>query len=210
MVLMQPQTRQRIKAFRLFLSVCKVPSWHAWALSCSLIHSLTRVLSRQQKLFRMRSYSTCMQIFSGLTHISVSRLKRVTEALAERHTAALDKMREQFGAESNYRVYRSLDHTSPRLPFLAVWLRDMTFIADGNPLFYDNQENIVNFDRWRMMARSIDSLRLDDPAATDYSHLPVVDHLYAGLYSESVRPEPPAPPRPVRVRDSLIKCLSRA
>jgi hypothetical protein len=127
-----------------------------------------------------------MQIYSGLTHISVGRLKRIREVLSERHLAILAKMKESFGGENNYRVYRALDHSAPCIPFLAVTLRDLTYILDGNSVFYDNQPNVVNFERWRMIARSLDSLHLNDASATDYSHLPVIEPLYAALYNESV------------------------
>jgi son of sevenless-like protein len=50
----------------------------------------------------------------------------------------------------NYRKYRDLEktQTGPKVPFLTLYLKDLTFINDGNP---NKKNNLINFSKnWQI------------------------------------------------------------
>lgn len=65
--------------------------------------------------------------------------------------AKLDKI---LCTDKNYGNYKKLLCTrrDPIVPYLGVFLRDLTFIEVGNSTYSDEDRTIVNFDKLRMIA----------------------------------------------------------
>src|SRR5438105_572408 len=64
--------------------------------------------------------------------------------------ATLEKFNRLLNTKNNFQNYR---HTlnrakSPCIPYIGVYLRDMTFIEEGNPDVYEN--GLVNFDKMHL------------------------------------------------------------
>jgi hypothetical protein len=53
----------------------------------------------------------------------------------------------------------------------AVHLRDITFATEGNTVFFDNVDALINFERLRLIYRSIACTQLLSEPTTNYSHL---------------------------------------
>lgn len=65
-----------------------------------------------------------------------------------------EKLDSIFNANLNYCTYKThlLSTLPPLVPYLGVYLRDLTFLEVGNATFIDEQKTIVNFDKFRMIA----------------------------------------------------------
>ena len=66
---------------------------------------------------------------------SVRRLKKTFLALDENYVARFEAIETSLSHQFSYRSYRELLHsiTPPCVPYMGVYLTDLTFVLDGNP-----------------------------------------------------------------------------
>lgn len=88
-----------------------------------------------QKCQHLHNFNTLMAILSAFESSAIGRLGRTWEAAGSKSQQALGVLRKVLGTDRNYAEYRTLIHSinPPCIPFLGVYLHDLTFIADGNP-----------------------------------------------------------------------------
>jgi RasGEF domain len=87
-------------------------------------------------LFKLQNFSGVMQLLSCLHSAAVSRLKRSWECVSGRRLDALRKLTSLFDSNKNFQRYRQLLRRvkPPFLPYLGMWLTDLTFF-DERPTF---------------------------------------------------------------------------
>ncbi|KAF9885929.1 cell division cycle- protein [Aspergillus nanangensis] len=95
----------------------------------------------------LNNYATMMSIISGLGTSPVFRLHRTWSQVNPRVREALQEMRGVMSSEKNFARYReTLRRTSPPcVPFLGIYLTDLTFIDDGIPSLL--QPEVINFSK---------------------------------------------------------------
>ncbi|ORZ25027.1 ras guanine nucleotide exchange factor domain-containing protein [Absidia repens] len=100
-----------------------------------------------EKCRLLHNYNTCMAILSAFDNSSVGRLKRTWETMSARTNAILTGIRRLMGANRNFTEYRDIIHkvNPPCIPFLGIYLQDLTFIEDGNSNFLKKTNNLINF-----------------------------------------------------------------
>ncbi|KAI9291600.1 ras GEF [Neoconidiobolus thromboides FSU 785] len=83
----------------------------------------------------LHNFNTLMSLIAGLNSSPIHRLKRTWENVSLRAKTDLDEIKRIMNTERNFAVYREQLHSinPPCVPFLGVYLTDLTFIADGNP-----------------------------------------------------------------------------
>ncbi|ORZ12364.1 ras guanine nucleotide exchange factor domain-containing protein [Absidia repens] len=83
----------------------------------------------------MNNYNTCMAIISAFDNSAIGRLKKTWDLLGNRTGQVLSQIRKLMGANRNFTAYRDMVHSvnPPCIPFLGIYLQDLTFIEDGNP-----------------------------------------------------------------------------
>ena len=88
-----------------------------------------------------------MSIVASLSTSSIQRLRKTWEGLSEESVASLHELELLMSTESNYSQYRKLARRLmgrvPSIPYLGLYLKDITFINDGNPKRVQNGQ--VNF-----------------------------------------------------------------
>ncbi|KAI8342668.1 ras guanine nucleotide exchange factor domain-containing protein [Chlamydoabsidia padenii] len=100
-----------------------------------------------EKCRLLHNYNTCMAILSAFDNSSVGRLKRTWRTMSARTNDILDGIRRLMGANRNFTEYRDIIHkvNPPCIPFLGIYLQDLTFIEDGNSNFLKKTNNLINF-----------------------------------------------------------------
>ncbi|KAI8970474.1 ras guanine nucleotide exchange factor domain-containing protein [Mycotypha africana] len=95
----------------------------------------------------LNNFNTCMAILSAFDNSSVGRLKRTWEIVGARTNQTLQQIRKLMGANRNFIEYRALIHSinPPCIPFLGIYLQDLTFIEDGNSNVLKQSKNLINF-----------------------------------------------------------------
>ena len=150
----------------------------------------------------LNNYNTCMAILSAFDNGSIGRLKRTWELISARTMQILQNIRRLMGANRNFSEYRDIIHkiNPPCIPFLGIYLQDLTFIEDGNANFLKKSNNLINFAKRMKTAEVIRDLQ--QYQSTHYMLTSVPDiqefiktHLHSSreeeeLYNLSLRLEP--------------------
>jgi len=116
-------------------------------------------------LQKRNNFNGICAIMSGLNNSSITRLKRTFTKLAKEKNTGLDEMTKLVEGGDNFRSLREMWNNvePPAIPFLAITLKDLTFLEDGNP---DQLEGGgINFYKWRKISEVIQEV-------LEYQHLP--------------------------------------
>ena len=105
-----------------------------------------------KKCVFFNDFNTSFAITSSLGCSSIDRLKKTWKSVPHRYLIMLTELSEVFGVETNYFPYKKLLQSKepPIVPYLGVFLRDLTFIEVGNPTYHEGK--IVNYEKFRMIA----------------------------------------------------------
>ncbi|KAK9450823.1 ras guanine nucleotide exchange factor domain-containing protein [Limtongia smithiae] len=108
-----------------------------------------------EKCLELKNYNCLMAITVSLQSTVITRLKKTWELLPARYHALLADFKNIIQYEKNYAVYRTLlrNQSPPCIPYLGVYLTDLTFIDEGNPDMRAFQTGtpdacmVINFDK---------------------------------------------------------------
>lgn len=122
----------------------------------------------------LHNYDGLMAINCSLTNTTISRLRKTWDLVSVKRKDMLRQLQETVESSQNNKVLRTRlhDHVPPCLPFLGMYLTDLTFVDIGNPatkqLSHGNQTEesgggagltIVNFDKHARTAKIIGDLQ---------------------------------------------------
>ncbi|KAI8089221.1 ras guanine nucleotide exchange factor domain-containing protein [Halteromyces radiatus] len=166
---------------------------------CNLIKFWVQVAEKCREL---NNFNTCMAILSAFDNSSVGRLKRTWEMVGARTNQILSQIRKIMGANRNFSEYRQLIHSvnPPCIPFLGIYLQDLTFIEDGNSNIIKKSKDLINFAKREKTAEVIREIQ---QYQTLFYKLKTVDEVQSfiranlqstrdedQLYKESLKLEP--------------------
>ncbi|KAI9323266.1 ras guanine nucleotide exchange factor domain-containing protein [Dichotomocladium elegans] len=151
----------------------------------------------------MNNFNTSMAILSAFDSSAIGRLYRTWEVVGSKSRASLNGLRKVFGANRNFAEYRTLIHSvnPPCIPFLGVYLQDMTFIQDGNPdTVMVGGRNLINFGKMAKIGGVIRDIEQYQNVAYPFQHVEVLQTFIKAnlqstrdddtLYTESLKIEP--------------------
>lgn len=93
------------------------------------------LLTLWQELSLLNNFNTLAAVLAGLNLHSVERIKALWSKLPEADQERLEELNDIVAPKKNYSFYRGRIkevYGGPALPYVAVYLRDLTFIEDGN------------------------------------------------------------------------------
>ncbi|XP_051575019.1 rap guanine nucleotide exchange factor 5-like [Myxocyprinus asiaticus] len=111
-----------------------------------------------------RNLNSVFAIILGLNSPAVSRLTQTWEKVPGKFRKLFSELESLTDPSLNHKAYRDSFRKmkSPKIPFLPLLLKDITFIHEGNKTFLDN---LVNFDKLHMIA---DTVRIIRQCRTDH------------------------------------------
>lgn len=116
---------------------------------------ISKFIKVAQKMQQLRNYHGTFEMLSGLNFTAVQRLQAMKK-LPSSDVSSLKKLENLMSPSGNFKSYRNLDTTPPTLPYLAISLRDLTFINDGNPDYIGN--NLINFQKMVLFDEQIQKI----------------------------------------------------
>mmetsp|Transcript_13325 Transcript_13325/g.40213 ORF Transcript_13325/g.40213 Transcript_13325/m.40213 type:complete len:1021 (-) Transcript_13325:3162-6224(-) len=137
-------------------------------------------------LREMQNYSTCLAIMSGLSHTSVSRLKRTWKSIPKKSRELLNDLYRLIRPDDNYASYRAALAASnpPVIPYLGLWLRDLTHIEDGMPS--EDEHHRFNFHKLRLIGDIFLSIRACQENPYPFEEVEMIQkYLTTGLWVEN-------------------------
>lgn len=118
------------------------------------------------KCLELNNYDSLMAIICSLNSSTIVRLKRTWELVSQKTKATLDNLKGIVDVSRNYAVLRQRlqNHVAPCLPFVGVYLTDLTFVDHGNPPLRtlpteDGELTVINFDKHMKTAKIISELQ---------------------------------------------------
>ncbi|XP_062848430.1 rap guanine nucleotide exchange factor 5b isoform X2 [Trichomycterus rosablanca] len=111
-----------------------------------------------------RNLNSFFAIIMGLNTPAVSRLSQTWEKVPGKFKKQFSELESLTDPSFNHKAYRDAFRKMkpPKIPFLPLLLKDITFIHEGNKTFLDN---LVNFQKLHMMA---DLVRIIRQCQTDH------------------------------------------
>ncbi|XP_036992178.2 rap guanine nucleotide exchange factor 5 [Artibeus jamaicensis] len=149
-----------------------------------------------------RNLNSFFAIVMGLNTASVSRLSQTWEKIPGKFKKLFSELESLTDPSLNHKAYRDAfkKMKPPKIPFMPLLLKDVTFIHEGNKTFLDN---LVNFEKLHMIADTVRTLRHcrtsqfgGDMSPKEHQELKsYVNHLYVidsqqALFELSHRMEP--------------------
>ena len=126
-------------------------------------------------------------IISGLNSAPVHRLKRTWEMVNARTMQSLNAMNQVMSPTRNFREYREQLHVGnpPCVPFLGVYLTDLTFIEDGNPNMIRNSPFLINFSKRMKTAEVIRDIQQYQSVSYSLQPIPEIQDYFEQCLANS-------------------------
>lgn len=102
---------------------------------------------------KLNNFNATMEIYAGLQSVAIHRLKNTWDLLTPKASEIMKKLEKLWDAEGNWASFRETlaKATPPCIPYLGLFLTDLTFIYDGNPSKIQGSE-LINFAKWRTVS----------------------------------------------------------
>jgi hypothetical protein len=111
----------------------------------------------------LNNYDALMAIICSLNSSTITRLRKTWDALSPKRREMLRMLQSIVEPSQNNKVLRTRlqGHVPPCLPFLGMFLTDLTFVDIGNPAtkVSDTGLTVVNFDKHTRTAKIIGDLQ---------------------------------------------------
>ncbi|KAL2080637.1 hypothetical protein ACEWY4_024430 [Coilia grayii] len=137
-----------------------------WVMSEVLLcHSLGKRVQLLKKFIKIaahckaqRNLNSSFAIIMGLNTAAVSRLNITWEKVPGKFKKLFSELELLTDPSMNHKAYRDAFRKmkSPKIPFMPLLLKDITFIHEGNKTFHDN---LVNFEKLHMIADTVRLIR---------------------------------------------------
>jgi len=141
---------------RLFALVKRFNDVSFWVatqvVTCPSVKHQTMVIRKfikiAYKLYKFHNYNSLMQILSGLHNVSVSRLRSAWAGLPGNALDKFKKIDDFMSANNNFQQYRDtlndlLQHKTAALPYLVLFMRDITFIEENSERTAEGNMNFL-------------------------------------------------------------------
>jgi len=150
-----------------------------------------------ENLLEMNSFNMVMAIFSGFQNAATHRLSHTFGNVSKKTQESIERINELLSSKNSYKAYRDMlnNVNPPCIPFLGVYLSDLTFVDEGNPKIVNG---LVNYRKKQLeYGVIIQVLRFQD-RAYQFKLLPKFAQLFrklpqmndSELYAASLKVEP--------------------
>eukprot|EP01120_Amphizonella_sp_Union-15-10_P005793 TRINITY_DN1761_c0_g1_i3.p1 TRINITY_DN1761_c0_g1~~TRINITY_DN1761_c0_g1_i3.p1 ORF type:complete len:579 (-),score=109.34 TRINITY_DN1761_c0_g1_i3:37-1773(-) len=118
---------------------------------------LLKFIKIAQSLRQLHNYHSLMAIIAALESSSVSRLKKTWETIGNQNLNVFEELKELMRSEGNYKNLRMIikKEDPPTIPYIGVYLSDLTFIEDGNPSRFGDNQEYINYLKMKMLGEVI-------------------------------------------------------
>lgn len=147
------------------------------------ISILAKFIDIAEICHQLRNWNTLMELMVGLNLGCITRLKKTWEGLPRTAVSTFENLTKLTSASQNYLHYReALSHKElPFSPNLAVHLRDLTFIEDGNEDTVN--DNLINFTKMHMLGHVFEEIHRMQTARYHFKEIKSINkYLSTGLY----------------------------
>lgn len=167
------------------------------------VRLISKMIQVAQKLRAINNFNGLMAILSGLNRGPVYRLKQTLAELEKKKEGRVYRVWQELVAltssDHSYNVIRKAikSVSPPSIPYLGMYMTDLTFIEEGNKKFL-TEHKLINFYKRRLTAATIGDIQTYQNLGYSIPHLPEVQTKLQGeptfdeeaLYELSLYHEP--------------------
>ncbi|KAF2073360.1 hypothetical protein CYY_005330 [Polysphondylium violaceum] len=119
---------------------------------------LKKVISLGEHFIQLNNFYGAMEVLSSIESSSITRLHKTWEQLPLQSTQSLAALKKLLSPVGSFKDYREKlrQTTSACIPYIGIYLSDLTFIHEGNP---DYRDDLINFSKQREIASTIISIQ---------------------------------------------------
>ena len=140
-----------------------VSSWVAYLIVSSeqlndRIATYIKLVEIAGYLRELNNFNGLLAVIGGLNNSAVYRLKHTHDGVPQQIKDKLKILKDVMSSAQSYKAYRNALHNAqqPLIPYMGVYLTDLTFINDGNP---NRIDGLINFRKRELVYRVIDEFR---------------------------------------------------
>lgn len=140
---------------------------------------------------QLNNFSTLTAIVAALGTSPINRLHRTWAGLSAKSMVTLESLRKLMDRNKNFAEYRDTLQKSvtPCIPFIGVYLTDLTFIDDGMPSMI-KRTNLINFAKRAKTAEIIWSIQAYQTVQYALQPVqPLIDYINSNLVSAQEIPD---------------------
>ncbi|KAM3614247.1 uncharacterized protein V6R79_011653 [Siganus canaliculatus] len=125
---------------------------------CKRVQLIKKFIKIAAHCKAQRNLNCFFAIIMGLNAAAVSRLSQTWEKIPGKFKKLFAELETITDPSLNHKAYRDSfkKMKAPKIPFLPLLLKDITFIHEGNKTFHDN---LVNFEKLHMIADTVRLIR---------------------------------------------------
>ncbi|XP_003454478.2 rap guanine nucleotide exchange factor 5b isoform X1 [Oreochromis niloticus] len=125
---------------------------------CKRVQLIKKFIKIAAHCKAQRNLNCFFAIIMGLNTAAVSRLSQTWEKVPGKFKRLFSELETVTDPSLNHKAYRDSfkKMKAPKIPFLPLLLKDITFIHEGNKTFHDN---LVNFEKLHMIADTVRLIR---------------------------------------------------
>eukprot|EP01112_Ceratiomyxa_fruticulosa_P003017 TRINITY_DN13423_c0_g1_i2.p1 TRINITY_DN13423_c0_g1~~TRINITY_DN13423_c0_g1_i2.p1 ORF type:complete len:698 (+),score=159.41 TRINITY_DN13423_c0_g1_i2:79-2172(+) len=117
---------------------------------------LTKFIAIAEKCREIGNFNAIMEILAGLQNSAIYRLKKTWEKVNSKQQIqdTYNALMALMSNKGNFKDYRAALHSChpPCIPYLGVYLTDLTFIEDGMKNTLNGRDDLINFDKRRKVS----------------------------------------------------------
>lgn len=125
---------------------------------------MSRIIRIALRLRELHNYNSLLALIAALESAPVTRMKKTWEMLDKSDQKAFTELRALMSAEGSYKAFRAAVKTDdpPIIPYIGVYLADLTFIEDGNPSKIQDEQHgeLINFAKMKMLDSVIQDISM--------------------------------------------------
>eukprot|EP00300_Choanocystis_sp_HF-7_P002478 c11883_g1_i1.p1 GENE.c11883_g1_i1~~c11883_g1_i1.p1 ORF type:complete len:998 (-),score=287.97 c11883_g1_i1:32-2773(-) len=154
-------------------------NWIQWEVLCGApagkhaerAKIIKKAVRLAKELFDLNNFNGAMEIISGLQSSAVYRLKNAWSKVDAKAMEEFDELKTVLSSSGSYKALRSALHMAnpPCVPYLGMYLTDLTFIEDGNK---DTIDGLHNFTKRRYYANMLQEIQRYQQMAYDLEEDP--------------------------------------
>ena len=119
---------------------------------------LSRFLNVASSCLALNDFNALFSVMSGINSATIHRLKKTWEAIPRKHVELYEKLDKYMSTDADFRAMRVAvrNCTPPCVPFIGIYLTDLTFIQEEAPDFVMKEDaKLINFAKCRKFASVI-------------------------------------------------------
>eukprot|EP01102_Stenamoeba_stenopodia_P020851 TRINITY_DN826_c0_g8_i3.p1 TRINITY_DN826_c0_g8~~TRINITY_DN826_c0_g8_i3.p1 ORF type:complete len:865 (+),score=193.10 TRINITY_DN826_c0_g8_i3:912-3506(+) len=142
---------------------------------------LKRFITIANKCLELNNFNTLLEITAGLNNADVQRLKSTWRLLPSKYLMAFEELEAVMAPKRNFKTYRDALKmaSTPALPYFGIYLRDVTFIDEGNSDYVE--DDLVNFVKLEMISNIVQEIESYQKSPFEIEPLPVLQNYFKNL-----------------------------